>query len=146
MLIIWRFVLLLLLFLAALICFPDYPDSALATLFVMFMISFIAVLILTFLFSLAMLGHSNNFNHFFDLVIIIAVGYWILVSLPQFNGVKPLEKLKNGDYPSKKTIILGIQRLKNTSIDVEQNIKDTTDELKGTTENIEKIVVKEAKG
>lgn len=146
MLIIWRFILLLILFLAALICFPDYPNTALVSIFMMFMVAFTAVLILTFIFSLLMIGRSNTFNHFFDIVIILVIGYLILTSLEQTDGVKPLDKLKNGNYPTQETIIKGIKRFNFRSIDIEKEIKNTTNELKNTTDKIERIVVKEAKG
>lgn len=146
MIIIWRFILLLVVFLAALICFPDYPNTALVPVFMMFMVSFTAVLILTFIFSLLMIGKSNTFNHFFDIIIVLVIGYLILISLEQTDGIKPFDKLRNGNYPTEETIIKGVKKLNFKSSDIEKEIKNTTQELKNTTDKIERIVVKEAKG
>lgn len=145
MLIIWRFILLVLVFLAALVCFPDYPNTTPITIFIMFIISFISVLILTFIFSLLLLGRSHVFNCIFDLLIILVVGYFLLNIMPQTDGVSPYDKIMSGKYPDEKQIERGIKKLDFTSNGIKEDVKKTTEDLNRGIGEIQKVISKEVK-
>lgn len=145
MLIIWRFILLTIIFLAALICFPDYPQTAPITVFIMFIISFVAVLVLTFFSSILFLGRSHVFNCIFDLAMILVVGYFLLSIMPQTDGVSPYDKVKNGKYPTESQIKKGLKKLDFTTEGLEEDIKKTSKELNKGIGEIQKVITKEVK-
>lgn len=146
MVIIWRFVLLFFLFATALICFPEYPENTVLTMFVAFIILFIAVMIISFVMTVLLLGRSSAFNHLFDLLLVLLVAFCLLKFIPQTDGVSPLTKLLNGNYPNAATIEKGIKKLDFRDLSIEKEIKNTTQELNKQVDNIEKIVTKEAHG
>ena len=145
MLIIWRFILLTIIFLAALICFPYYPQTAPITVFIMFIISFVAVLVLTFFSSIFFLGRSHVFNCIFDLAMILVVGYFLLNIMPQTDGVSPYDKVKNGKYPTESQIKKGLKKLDFTTEGLEEDIKKTSKELNKGIGEIQKVITKEVK-
>ncbi len=145
MLILWRFMLLVVLFLAALICFPNYPNTTPLTLFIMFLISFVSVLIVTFISSIILLGRSHIFNCILDLIIVLVVGYFLLNIMPQTDGVSPYDKLKNGKIPTEKEIQYGIQKLDFTTKDLKKDLKETSKDLNRGIGEIQKVVAKEVK-
>lgn len=145
MIILWRFLLLVLLFAAALICFPDYPNTTPLTLFIMFIASFIAVLIITFVSSILLFGRSHVLNCIIDLAIVLIVGYFILNIMPQTDGVSPYDKVRNGKYPTESQIKRGIEKLDFTTGDLEKDIEKTAKELNEGIGEIQKVVAKEVK-
>ena len=145
MLIIWRFILLTIIFLAALVCFPDYPHNTPITIFIMFIISFVAVLVLTFFASLLFLGRSHIFNCLFDLAMILIVGYFLLNIMPQTDGVSPYDKVRNGKYPTENEIKKGLRKLNLTTGGIEKDFKETTQELNKSIDEIQKVITKEVK-
>lgn len=143
MLMIWRFILLLLIFLGAMVCFPDYPNTTPITIFIMFIISFISVLVLTFVFSLLFLGRSHVFNCLFDLIIILVVGYFLLNIMPQTDGVSPYDKIMNGKYPDKQQVERGLKKLDFTSNGIKEDVKKTKEDLDRGIGEIQKVISKE---
>ena len=146
MIIIWRFVLLFILFAAALVCFPDYPQNTVLSMFVTFIILFIAVMIISFVATVLLFGRSSAFNHLFDLILILLVAFCLLKFMPQTDGVSPLQKLLNGNYPDAATAERGIKKLDFRNLSIEKEIKNTTQELNKQVDNIEKIITQEAHG
>lgn len=144
MIIIWRFVLLFILFFAALVCFPEYPANTVLSMFVAFIILFIAIMIISFVATVLLFGRSSAFNHLFDLLMVFLVAFCLLKFMPQTDGVSPLKKLLNGNYPNAVTIEKGIKKLDFRELSFEKEIKNTTEELNKQVENIEKIVTQEA--
>ncbi len=145
MLIIWRFILLTIIFLAALICFPDYPQTAPITIFIMFIISFVAVLVLTFFSSVLLLSRSAAFNCVFDLATILVVGYFLLNIMPQTDGVSPYDKVRSGKYPTESQIKRGLKKLDFTTEGLGEDIKRTGEDLNKGIGEIQKVITKEVK-
>jgi hypothetical protein len=60
-------------------------------------------------------GGSSSGNSMFpgllDILILIGVGFFISVTLPQNDGISPLEKIKNGYMPSKTVLKKGFDNL-----------------------------------
>lgn len=127
MLIIWRGLLLAVLHLAVLVCFPDYTPFAPVTVFIVFLISMAVVIAATGLFSAMGANKSFAGNRFMEVVFLIIVAIILLMAVPQKDNTSPFDKVKNGRYPTKSDINRGLAKfgIKGLDKDVQKALDST---------------------
>ncbi len=144
MLILWRMLLLALLSLAVLVCYPYYQAYGIVTVFFVFMAAVAAMILLTWISSLLYLSRSKLFNFLFDVVMCAAMILLLLIFIPQEGARRPLEKLQKGIYPTERDIRYGLSKLGlgEQSDALKKEIKDTAEEFRDGVNQIEKIIHK----
>lgn len=144
MLILWRMILLALLSLGVLICYPYYQSFGLITVFLVFMTAVAAMIVMTWLTYILYMANSKMFNVLFDIVMVVAMIIFLLLFIPQEGTVRPLENLQKGIYPTQEDIRHGLLKLGlgEQSDALKQEIKDTAEDLRQGVNKIEKIIQK----
>ncbi len=93
------------------ICFP-YTAGENAFVLVMSLLAWLGGLILfSFIFYFTGLSRSKFFNFLFEIVIIFGSLYLLLNMYPQRDGVSPMKKISQKDYPKYEDIRYGISKL-----------------------------------
>jgi uncharacterized membrane protein len=143
--ILWRVLLLAALHFGVLVCFPDYTDFAPVTVFIIFLLSTAGMIAATSLMS--MMGLSGYFfmNTIFDVIMVIIVGVILLIFTPQVGGVRPFDRVMNGQYPTRNQIDRGLKRFGLGGIDkeIQKTVDSAAKDIKHGFGEVKSVVVKE---
>ncbi|MDR1684232.1 MAG: hypothetical protein LBR90_02055, partial [Elusimicrobiota bacterium] len=130
---------------AVLICYPDHTSFAPLTAFLIGLGVTIAMIVFTPLFHFVGLDKIPLFNLLFDLLVIALVAFLLLSFLTFTISPKPLERLKNGDYPTRSDINRGLERfgVYNFDKNFKRGIDTAIEGVSRGVEEVKAIAVKE---
>ena len=144
MIILRRAILLALVCVAVPVCFPNFPFSAGPVIFGLYVAILLGIVFVSAIVSVLPFAKSPIVNVFLDLVFMIIAAIIIMMFLPQYDGVKPWQKIKQGNYPTKAQIYRGLSRIGIGSPERwKDDFKDNMDTAKQGIKKVEKVVVKE---
>jgi hypothetical protein len=140
----WRTALLAALHFGVLVCFPDYTAFAPVTVFIIFLISPAAMVAATTLMSLIGLGRYFFMNILFDIAMVAIVAFILLIFTPQANGVKPFDRIRNGNYPTKHDINRGLAKFGLKDIEnIKSNLDSAANKIGDGLKDAKAVVAKE---
>ena len=106
-----RFALLVLCILAALICYPYYTFSVWPFMALILGIWSGIIMALSVLLGLFGLDRFNWVNSVVTVLLVIAIAYSILCFMPQEDNIKPITRIRHGQWPSRVDMQRGLKRL-----------------------------------
>lgn len=146
MLILWRAILLALLHVAVLICFPYYPEYAILTVAIIYIVSVAVMAGITVLLTLLWVGRFWFFNRILDIVMLVLVGIILLFLMPQTNGSVPFDSVSKGQYPTRAEIETGMHKLGiGTPKELKKELEGTVQDVNRGIGAVHEIIRKEVK-
>ena len=106
-----RFGILIVCCVAVMILFPEYNFSGWSFMGMMLLMWTGVIVLLSLLINIFGLERAERFNKLLTLVIMVLILWCLLLYFPQTDKVSPINKLKYGEYPTKRTIKKGIKKL-----------------------------------
>lgn len=144
MVILRRAILLALVCVAVPVCFPDFPFSAGPIIFGLYLVILLGIVFVSAVLSVLPFSKSKIINAFMDIVFMIIAAIIVMMFMPQYDGVRPWQKIKQGRYPTKAQIYRGLSQIGIGSPKEWQNdFKDSMNTAKQGIQKAEKVVVKE---
>ena len=146
MIILRRAILLALVCVAVPVCFPNFPFSAGPVIFGLYVAILLGIVFISAIVSVLPFAKSPIVNVFLDIVFVIIAAIILMMFLPQYDGVKPWQKIKQGHYPTKEQVYRCLSRIGIGSPERwKKDFKDNMDTAKKGVQKVEKVVVKENK-
>lgn len=146
MVILRRAILLALVCVGVAVCFPDFPFSAGPMIFGLYIVILLGIVFVSAILSVLPFAKSKIVNAFLDIVFMIIAAIILMMCLPQYDGVKPWQKVKQGRYPTKAQIYKGLSQIGiGTPKEWQEDFKDNMNTAKSGIKKVEKVVVKENK-
>ena len=146
MVILRRAILLALVCVAVPVCFPDFPFSAGPMIFGLYIVILLGIVFASAILSVLPFSKSKIINAFMDLVFMVIAAIIIMMFMPQYDGVKPWQKIKQGRYPTKAQIYKGLSQIGIGSPDEwKDEVKYNVNTAKKGVQKVERVVVKENK-
>ena len=146
MVILRRAILLALVCVAVPVCFPDFPFSAGPVIFGLYIVILLGIVFVSAVLSVLPFSKSKIINAFMDIVFMIIAAIILMMFMPQYDGVKPWQKIKQGKYPTKAQIYKGLSQIGiGTPKDWQEDFKDNVGTIKKGVKKAESVVVKENK-
>ncbi|MBR4508915.1 MAG: hypothetical protein IKP23_05580 [Elusimicrobiaceae bacterium] len=146
MIILRRAILLALVCVAVPVCFPDFPFSAGPMIFGLYIAILLGIVFVSAILSVLPFAKSKIINAFMDIVFMIIAAIIIMMFMPQYDGVHPWTKVKQGRYPTKAQVYRGLSRLGiGSPQEWKDDFKDNVGTIKQGVKKAENVVVKEHK-
>lgn len=146
MIILRRAILLALVCVAVPVCFPDFPFSAGPIIFGLYIVILLGIVFISAVLSVLPFSKSKIINAFMDIVFMIIAAIVIMMFMPQYDGVHPWQKVKQGNYPTKAQIYRGLSKMGiGSPKEWQEDFKDSVGTVKQGVQKAEKVVVKEHK-
>ena len=144
MVILRRAILLALVCVAVPVCFPDFPFAAGPMIFGLYIAIMLGIVFISAVLSVLPFSKSKIINAFLDIVFMVIAAIIIMMFMPQNDGVKPWQKIKQGKYPTKPQIYRGLSKIGiGSPKDWQEDFKDNMNTAKTGIKKVEKVVVKE---
>lgn len=141
-----RAILLALVCIAIPVCFPDCPFSAGPVIFGLYVAILLGIVFISAIVSVLPFAKSRIVNAFLDIVFMVIAAIIIMMFMPQTDGVKPWQKVKQGRYPTKAQIYRGLSKMGiGSPQEWKEDFKDNMNTAKKGIQKVEKVVVKENK-
>ena len=106
-----RFAVLVLCLLLAMIFYPHYTMSVWPFMAAMLGIWTIVIMVLSAVMGIFGLDRFTWLNRLVSILLVVAIVYSVLCYMPQEDGIKPITRLRQGQYPTRADIEKGIKRL-----------------------------------
>lgn len=144
MVILRRAILLALVCVAVPVCFPDFPFSAGPMIFGLYIVILLGIVLVSAVLSVLPFAKSKIVNAFMDIIFMIIAAIILMMCIPQYDGVHPWQKIKQGRYPTKAQIYKGLSQIGiGTPKEWQEDFKDNMNTAKSGIKKVEKVVVKE---
>ena len=144
MVILRRAILLALVCVAVPVCFPDFPFSAGPVIFGLYIVILLGIVFVSAVLSVLPFSKSKIINAFMDIVFMVIAAIIVMMFMPQYDGVHPWQKVKQGKYPTKAQIYKGLSQIGvGSPKEWQSDLKDNVGTIKKGVEKAERVVVKE---
>ena len=146
MVILRRAILLALVCVAVPVCFPDFPFSAGPVIFGLYIVILLGIVFVSAVLSVLPFSKSKIINAFMDIIFMIIAAIILMMFMPQYDGVHPWQKIKQGKYPTKAQIYKGLSQIGiGTPKEWQEDFKDNVGTIKKGVKKAESVVIKENK-
>ena len=144
MIILRRAILLALVCVAVPVCFPDFPFSAGPIIFGLYIVILLGIVFISAVLSVLPFSKSKIINALMDILFMIIAAIILMMFIPQLDGVRPWQKIKQGRYPTKAQIYKGLSKIGiGSPKEWQEDFKSNVNTAKGGIKKVEKVVVKE---